>query len=36
MDYTAVIEELRAASLFDLFRLRAVITLELEDPERVE
>ena len=36
MDYTAVIEELRAASLFDLFRLRAAITLQLEDPERVE
>ena len=36
MDYTAVIDELRSASLFDLYRLRAALTLELEDPERIE
>ena len=36
MDYTAIIEELRSASLFDLFRLRAAITLQLEDPQRIE
>lgn len=36
MDYTLVIDELRSASLFDLYRLRAALTLELEDPERIE
>lgn len=36
MDYTAVIDELRSASLFDLYRLRAALTLQLEDPERIE
>lgn len=36
MDYTAIIEELRSASLFDLFRLRAAMTLQLEDPLRIE
>src|SRR5215207_1229680 len=36
MDYTSVIDELRSASLFDLYRLRAALTLELEDPERLE
>lgn len=36
MDYTSVIDELRAASLFDLYRLRAALTLELEDPARIE
>jgi len=36
MDYTFIIDELRAASLFDLFRLRAAITLQLEDPQRIE
>lgn len=35
MDYTSVIDELRSASLFDLYRLRAALTLELEDPERI-
>jgi 16S rRNA U1498 N3-methylase RsmE len=35
MDYTFIIDELSAASLFDLFRLRAAINLELEDPERI-
>ena len=36
MDYTFIIDELRSASLFDLFRLRAAITLQLEDPARIE
>jgi len=36
MDYTSVIDELRSASLFDLYRLRAALTLELEDPARIE
>ena len=36
MDYTAIIDELRAASLFDLFRLRAALTMQLEDPGRIE
>lgn len=35
MDYTFIIDELRAASLFDLFRLRAAINLQLEDPQRI-
>ena len=36
MDYTSIIEGLRVASLFDLFRLRAALTMKLEDPERIE
>ncbi len=36
MDYTSIIDELRAASLFDLFRLQAALKLQLEDPERIE
>src|SRR5215218_8357981 len=36
MDYTSVIDELRSASLFDLYRLRAALSLVLEDPERIE
>lgn len=36
MDYTLITEELRAATLFDLFRLRAAITLQLEDPRRID
>jgi len=36
MDYTFIIDELRAATLFDLFRLRAAISQQLEDPERIE
>ena len=36
MDYTSVIDELRSASLFDLYRLRAALTLVLEDPGRIE
>ncbi len=35
MDYTFIISELRAASLFDLFRLRAAISQQLEAPERI-
>ncbi len=36
MDYTLIIEQLRVASLFDLFRLRAALTMQLEDPGRIE
>ena len=36
MDYTSIIEQLRVASLFDLFRLRAALTMHLEDPGRIE
>ena len=36
MDYISTIEGLRAASLFDLFRLRAALTMQLEDPGRIE
>jgi len=36
MDYTFIIDELRAASLFDLFRLRAAISEQLEDPQRID
>jgi hypothetical protein len=36
MDYTFIIDELRAASPFDLFRLHADINLEMENPERIE
>jgi len=36
MDYTSIIEGLRVASLFDLFRLRAALTMQLEDPQRIE
>ena len=36
MDYTAIIDELRAASLFELFRLHAALNLLLEDPQRIE
>jgi hypothetical protein len=35
MDYTFIIDELRAASLFDLFRLHAAINLQLEVPELI-
>lgn len=35
MDYTFIIDELRSASLFDLFRLRAALSQQLEDPERI-
>ncbi|MDQ3254167.1 MAG: hypothetical protein M3R15_09720 [Acidobacteriota bacterium] len=36
MDDTSIIEGLRVASLFDLFRLRAALTMQLEDPGRIE
>jgi hypothetical protein len=36
MDYTFIIDELRSASLFDLFRLRAALNQQLEEPGRVE
>jgi hypothetical protein len=36
MDYTFIISELRAATLFDLFRLRAALSQQLEDPHRIE
>ena len=36
MDYTFIIDELRSASLFDLFRLRAALNQQLEDPERID
>jgi hypothetical protein len=36
MDYTLIINELRAASLFDLFRLQAAIILQLDDPKRMD
>ena len=36
MDYTSIIEGLRVASLFDLFSLRAALTMQLEDPQRIE
>ena len=35
MDYTFIISELRAASLFDLFRLRAALAQQLADPHRI-
>ena len=35
MDYSHIISELRKASLFDLFRLRAAIDRELDDPARI-
>lgn len=35
MDYTFIIDELRAASLFELFRLHAAINLQLEVPELI-
>jgi hypothetical protein len=36
MDYTFIIEELRTASLFDLFCLHAALNQQLEDPQRIE
>lgn len=36
MDYTSIIEQLRSAALFDLFRLRAALTMQLEAPARIE
>jgi hypothetical protein len=36
MDYTFIFSELRAATLFDLYRLRAALSQQLEEPERIE
>ena len=36
MDYTFIIDELRSASLFDLYRLRAALSQQLEDPQRID
>jgi hypothetical protein len=36
MDYTFIISELRSATLFDLYRLRAALSQQLEDPDRIE
>jgi len=36
MDYSFIIDELRSASLFDLFRLRAALSQQLEDPQRID
>lgn len=36
MDYSKIITELDKASLFDLYRLRAAINKELDNPERIE
>jgi hypothetical protein len=35
MDFTAIVNELRSASLFDLFRLSAAISQLLDDPARI-
>src|SRR5579871_696215 len=36
MDYTNILRELQSASLFDLYRLRAAIDIEVDRPERIE
>lgn len=36
MDYTFIIDALRIASLFDLYRLRAALSRQLEDPRRID
>lgn len=36
MDYSSVFEELKSATLFDLFRLYSAIGVQLEDPERLD
>lgn len=36
MDYTFIVSELRSASLFDLYRLCAALSQQLEDPDRIE
>ncbi len=36
MDYTAILQELNKASLFDLHRLQSAIYQELLNPERIE
>ncbi len=36
MDYTRILNELKEASLFDLFRLNAAISLLMDDPQRLQ
>ena len=36
MDYSSIIESLRHASLFDLYRLNVAINQQLENPQRVD
>ena len=36
MDYSRIIEELKQASLFDLYRLQAAISHQLENPQRIQ
>jgi hypothetical protein len=36
MDYSKIVEELKQASLFDLYRLNAAINQQLEDPKRID
>ena len=36
MDYSFIISELRSATLFDLYRLRAALSQQLEEPERIQ
>jgi hypothetical protein len=36
MDYTRVLNEIKEASLFDLFRFKAAIGLLMDDPKRLE
>lgn len=36
MNFNVIVNELRQASLFDLFRLQAAIDLQLEDPQRID
>jgi len=36
MNYSSIIEELKQASLFDLYRLRVAISYQLEKPQRVQ
>lgn len=36
MDYSRILDELRSASLFDLYRLRVAIEGQLDRPDRIE
>lgn len=36
MDFSKIVEELKQASLFDLYRLRVAINHQLENPQRIE
>ena len=36
MDYSQILHELRAASLFDLYRLRVAIDQQLDNPDRLQ